>query len=226
MAKPQGKQIDILVGEGLSFTGTLGLPTAVSVVVTANHSGEVSGGDNTTVGTYTASPQNKVFIRLKDTGKAVEDDSQRQIFGRLTESASIWTLSFYVLIAGVETVYDFTGHADVGSNIEYTYFHSIQIGSSSPTNVVNLFENIDEINASSPLSHQHKIEVKTIVSQNTIPSLVEEPKDSTDVKLIVNKLAYTNNVDFTIVGKVITWVQGTAGFDIETTDEVVVVYEY
>jgi len=228
MAKPKGKQLDILVGAGKAFTGTLALPTAVSVVVTSNHSGETPGGNDTTAGTYTSPPQNKAYLRLKSTGKALEDDSQRQVFGRLTEAGSVWTLSFFVLIAGSETAFDFTGHTEVGNDFEYTYFESIQIGNSLPTSIVNLFENIDEINASSPLSHQHLIEVKTIVSQNTIPNLAQVPKDVNDVKIAVNEMLYVAGTHLTVVGQVVTWDfdSGSGGFDIETTDEVIAVYEF
>lgn len=223
----KGKQIDQLVGQGNNKTG-LTIPSASTLVVTSQHSGDTAGGSNTQAGVITTAPYNKVYIRNNTTGKAFEDASQRQVYGRLTESSGVWTISFYVLITGVETAYNFNGTDDAGETFDYTYFEVVQIGNSDPRNVVNLFENIDEINSSNPLNHSHIIDPLTVTAQNVISDLSQVPKDTNDVKLEVNTAIYLQGVHFTVSGQTITWTftSGSGGFNIETTDTVTAFYEY
>lgn len=227
--KPKAKQLDVIVGQAHWNTTGFTIPAATSITVTSLFSGYTSGGNDTTVGVYTGSPQNKVYLRAKATGKALEDDSQRIIFGRLTESGSVWTISFYVLISGSETAYDFTGHDEQGNTAEFRWCESVQLKDANPTAVVEFGEGIDEINASNPLAHNHIVEELTVTAQNTINSLTQAPKDANDVKLIVNKLVYQVGDDFTLGGtgnKDITWSAVNSGFNVETTDEVIAFYEY
>lgn len=55
---------------------------------------------------------NKVVLK-NDVGDSFEDGLGNLVYGRLTESAGVWTLSFYVDISGVETPYDFTVASDI-----------------------------------------------------------------------------------------------------------------
>ncbi len=69
-------------------------------------------------------------------------------------------------------------------------------------------------------------EQKTIVTKNVIPNLSFDPKNTSHVILYVNGQKQENGVDFSVVGRVVTWDEVTAGFDIETTDDVFCCYEY
>ncbi len=49
-------------------------------------------------------------------GGEIEDSSGRRVFGRLTEAASTWTLSFFVNISGTETA-----HSLSSQDIKFLY---------------------------------------------------------------------------------------------------------
>lgn len=84
--------------------GATGLsPTGASTVVTALFSGETSGGTATTRGVVTSGADNVVEI-LDQNFKAIIHNLGFRVFGRLTFSASVWTLAyFYMNASGVET---------------------------------------------------------------------------------------------------------------------------
>jgi hypothetical protein len=73
----------------------------------------------TIVGVVTNNPENKTILR-QATGASENDDFKdllgNVVYGRLTESAGVWTLSFYVDISGTETAYSFTA-----ANIRWYY---------------------------------------------------------------------------------------------------------
>lgn len=68
----------------------------------------------------------------------------------------------------------------------------------------------------------------TIDTLNTVPNLAKTPTATSKVKLLVNSTVVSESetpAPFTRVAKVITWVSGDAGYDLETTDEVIAEYE-
>lgn len=71
--------------------------------VSASFGGKVGGGDATTEGVITTVPSNYIDLVEKDSFREIEDSSGRRIFGRLTEAASVFTLTYFVNIAGTET---------------------------------------------------------------------------------------------------------------------------
>lgn len=83
-----------------TMTGFSGLSVNVSSYFTL----EVPNGGASTIGIITSPPYNDVALYLSD-GTQIEDAEGRKVFGRLTEALGVWTISFYVKIAGVETAY-------------------------------------------------------------------------------------------------------------------------
>jgi hypothetical protein len=225
--KTKAKQLNVLVGQ--SFWNTVGvtLPSATTVVVTSLFVGKTAAGSSTQVGVYTTNPQNYVIIRLKADGKALVDTSGRQVFARLTYSVAVWTLSFYVLIAGVETPFDFTAHPHVGEAIDFRWCETVQIANLDPTSVVFNGEGVDEIVSADAFRHQHVIETLTVASDGqTAFAVTYTPKHSgltATVRFEVNGVEQALGVDYTITGKNITWLD--ADFTLQTTDKVVAFYE-
>jgi hypothetical protein len=89
--------------------------TGTSTVVTADMIGKTPSSGATVPGVVVAAPENKVLLRQAsgtDEGDVFKDGSGNIVYGRITEAAAVWTLSYYVDIAGVETAYSFSG-ADV-----------------------------------------------------------------------------------------------------------------
>jgi len=84
--------------------GLLGsAPTGSSDVVTALMVGETPGGSSTQRGVVTTDPLNYVQV-VDKAGDEIQHNTGGTIYGRLTEAATVWTLSYYYLNAtGDET---------------------------------------------------------------------------------------------------------------------------
>lgn len=225
----KAKQLDALVGQARWNTTGVAIPDGASAVVTSHFNGRVGGGADAAVGVYTQSPQNKVYLRDKLTGKAIVDGSpeNNQVYARLTELGNVWTLSFYIAPAGAEEVFSFTGHPSVGNEFDYRWCETIQLANALPTAVVDVGESIDEILATSPAAHNH-IQESLLVTANgqQVFTLSQTPKDPLDVVLTVNGLRYNNGAgkDFTVAGTALTWTD--LSFALDTTDSVVVDYAF
>ena len=206
MAKPTAKQLNAIVGQAnwnTAFAGTI--PGANSMAVTTAFAGMTPGGSDTVVGVYTAPPQNKVYLRNRATLKGFQDTNGQQVIGRLTESTGVWTLTFFVIQSGAEVAYNFTGSTDVGANFDFRWCESKQLKDANATAVVNFGEGIDEIAASSPLTHQHQVDYYTATASQTAFTASATPKDATDAALYVNGVRYKYITDFTFVGTAVTW---------------------
>lgn len=95
------------IQQGIAFnTGT-----GSSVIVTASMSGKTPGGGTSAEGVVTTGAYNKVLIRQAtgaEAGDVFTDTLGNEVYGRLTEAAGVWTVSFYVDVSGVQTAYTFT----------------------------------------------------------------------------------------------------------------------
>ncbi len=100
------------VQAGAALVGASGLST----VVTTEMSGKTAGGSDTVLGVVTTAPYNKVILRQgtgANTDDAYLDTLGNVVYGRLTEAAGVWTLTYYSLVAAVETAYSFGGASDI-----------------------------------------------------------------------------------------------------------------
>ena len=85
-------------------------PSANSMVVTTEMGGKTPGGDATTKGIITGAPLNLVKILDDDLDNFLDSDGNK-VYGRITEAATVWTLSFFTIVEGtpgVETAFDMT----------------------------------------------------------------------------------------------------------------------
>lgn len=92
----------------VSMTGAAG----TTDVVTSLFTGKTADGDATQVGVLTDAPGNRVELIVPATKLYLLDDDGAKVYGRLTYAATVWTLSYYSLIAGVETAYSFAAPTD------------------------------------------------------------------------------------------------------------------
>jgi hypothetical protein len=221
--KPTAKQLNVLVGQAKwnsTFAGTI--PASTGIIVTTAFAGMVNGGTDSVAGVYTTAPQNKIFLRNRATGKAFEDSSKRQIIGRLTYAATVWTINFYYISGGAEVAYNFTGNPDVGANFDFRWCESIQLKDASPTAVVDFGEGIDELEASSPLTHDHIVDKIVATALQTSFALSQTPKTATEVAMFVNGIRYNYTTDYTIAGVTLTWLD--TDFTMDAGDVVTLVY--
>lgn len=222
----KAKQIDALVGRPF-WSSTIAAPSSgTTLTVTTLLSGKTSGGTDTQAGVFTTAPNNKVYVRKVSDGKAVTSNGA-QVFGRLTYATGVWTVTFYTMSGGSETAFDWTGNADAGADMSLRFVEVVQLANKLPSDEVEAGESIDEMQASSPLLHQHPAPDILTVSSNgqTALTLAATPKWGTAVELEINGVSYLNGAgkDFTVSGTTLTWLNRQ--FTLATTDEVVAYYE-
>lgn len=90
--------------------------TGSSVTVTTDFSGKVASSGDTVKGVVVLAPNNRVIIRQgsgANQDDAFLDGFGNVVYGRLTESTGVWTLSFFVMISAAETAYSFSSSSDI-----------------------------------------------------------------------------------------------------------------
>lgn len=96
------------VVRGIDITGATGGSTDVSLQFPI----AVPSTSPTIKGIVVNAPYNKVILR-DDQGDKIVNGSGDEIYGRLTESSGVWTLTYYYDNAGTETAYSFGSATDV-----------------------------------------------------------------------------------------------------------------
>lgn len=99
---------------GTDLTGV----TGTSKVVTTEMTGKTPSSGSTVAGVVVTGSYNKVVLRNTN-NDAFEDGSGNVVYGRLTESSGVWTLSFYSEPGGTETAYSFS------SSTVYWYYQEL-----------------------------------------------------------------------------------------------------
>lgn len=101
--------------QGTDLTGVTGTSTDVSTQLT----GKTDSSGTNDEGVVVTGPFNKVILRYA-TGTTQDDEIVSalgdQVYGRLTFSLGVWTLSYYTLVSGTETAYSFSS-----TNVRWYY---------------------------------------------------------------------------------------------------------
>ena len=101
-----------VVNQGTDIVGVTGSSTTITGIML----GKVSGGGPGATGVVTSAPYNKVLIRQAsgtNQDDAFKDSLGNIVYARVTYSAGVWTLSYYVNVAGTETAYTFSASSNV-----------------------------------------------------------------------------------------------------------------
>lgn len=103
--------------QGVFQQGTdLAAITGMSTDVSTQLAGHQNSTSNTVLGVVTDPPFNKVPLRYAsgpNEDEQIVDGSGNVVYGRLTWAASVFTLSYFVTVAGVETPYNFAVATDI-----------------------------------------------------------------------------------------------------------------
>lgn len=91
---------------------TLSGVTGGSTNVSTQMSGKTPSSGSTVQGVVVTAPYNKVVLRNSN-GDDLVDGSGNVVYGRVTESTGVWTLTYYVDITGTETPYSFASSTTV-----------------------------------------------------------------------------------------------------------------
>lgn len=105
------KAIDASNLDGLNYFRADWFGISVSAVsgtsfdISADMVGKLPGGGDTQAGVATVPPHNRCEIRDAVTETYIEDGGGQRVYGRITESSGVWTVSFFTNEAGVETAH-------------------------------------------------------------------------------------------------------------------------
>lgn len=223
------KQIDfpIIAPIGISGFTSAGVDDVVTSVITSALSTAGDGGvsvplqvsASNSVGVLT-SGSNRVEIVLASTKERLIDASGNEIYGRLTESGGIYTLSYYSLISGVETAYTMPS-----TSIDFYFNYCFDAYRLPADFAVRLNARIVSDDPASRTGKQ-LTERLTVTALNTVSNLTKTPISGT-LQLIVYGVTHTlvdSPTPFSVSGKAITWNASNAGYALETVDNVVAVY--
>lgn len=90
--------------QSFSITGAAGTTDDISTQMT----GKTPGGGSSTLGVITTGGNNRCHIVDSSTQTFIEDADGQRVYGRITEAAGVWTISYYTNEAGVETAHSLT----------------------------------------------------------------------------------------------------------------------
>lgn len=185
--------VSTAVATALNTAGNGGVPVPVQVSTSVFVEGVI-----------TASPLNRVQLRNATTLDPVRNGTE-EVYGRITASGSVYTLSYFSNENGTETAYNFASSTNINFLFPYR-FSNATYPADALISAGAVLLNPDErgTTVARPV-----LEAKTIATINTIPDLLKTPSDASLVRLIVNGVTYSTLTPapvFSISGKSLTWI--------------------
>ncbi|MBW4596202.1 MAG: hypothetical protein KME46_25690 [Brasilonema angustatum HA4187-MV1] len=201
------------ITSALSTAGNGGVSVPLQVSANVNGIGVITGGDRCEM--YNSTTKQRISSAAGD-----------EVYGKLTEAAGVYTLTYYTLTdAGTETAYSFSSATNIDFKFNYR-FDFVRY----PTDAITSMsvQVIDPITGN-PVTAKWFTEKLAVTAINTISNLAKTPTSGTNIFLIVNEAHHNafggSSADFTISGKAIAWSSTNAGYSIDTTDDVIAFYE-
>lgn len=156
------------------------------------------------------------------TKKPLVDSNNNEIYGKLSESAGVYTLSYFSFSGGSETAYNFASDTAIDFLFPYRfdlYRRPVSFAIAYPIGDINL----PPVGSTTQPNWFPELIIPTAL--NTVPNLTKTPTSNTDVMCFVNGLQEYSGSSFTVSGKTITWVSATAGYSVTTTDKLYFFYK-
>jgi hypothetical protein len=238
MAKTAAKQIDLLMMAslqvaGLSFTAGASLNVTAALTTAAATAGRgsiavpVQVASTVTPGFVTSGSDARVEMYNATTKQKIDDNTpaQNEVYGRLTQASGVYTLTTYVLIAGVETAYPIPVTTPFDIEVNYQFeLHTL------PANAFIGVQSRNVDNDSGGGGGRYRYERVTVTGANTLVALSVAYAGSGIFKLHINGKTETalggGTAPFTVAGTAITWSAVNAGYALATTDIVEAEYAY
>lgn len=208
-------RVNGFTASGTSTNVTTAITTALSTAGKGGVAVPLQVASASVVGVITTGSDNRVEIYDATTKQKISDDSN-EIYGRITESSGVYTLSYYALVTGVETA------VTVAQDIDFEFIYNFDFGR-LPQNALVAVKARNVSDDPSSGSGSPFDEVLTVTALNTVSDLTKTPTGS--VKLFANgQMTSSLTNAFTVVGKVITWNATNAKYALLTTFEVIASY--
>jgi len=170
-------------------------------------------------GIVTETTRNRVLV-YADKGDKVDDGNGNEVYGRMTEAAWVYTVSFFSMVDGVETAFSAPA-ATYGFEIPYQFqFHDL------PTDAITsiVSKRVQEELAWSSGKFKEAVVIATL---NTIPNSSKVISDATQVTVSVNGQDFfvgaANSPVSVTVPNTIAW-DASKAFPLDTTDTVEIEY--
>lgn len=152
-----GKKFLSMIGINGVISSGIGSSLDVSTAILAASASGTPGGSDSVAGIVTTTPNNKVQIRATANGQPVEHSTGADVFGRLTEAAGVYTLSFvYEDTSGVEHAYTFAAN----TGIDILYPESFSLSNIPFNSLMNGVAFVDGL----PAAHEHSLAAITDVT--------------------------------------------------------------
>lgn len=218
----QRKQLDWIKGVPVEIVGFASTASDSAVVTTAistalSTAGRLGGAvpvqittNTETQGIVTTGANARSEIKLTATGKKIDGDGEgNEVYGRLTEAAGVYTLSyFYNDATGTEQTYTFASSENINFTICYRYrsddipvdaLYGILSRDIQQDPGTSVFIPVDE--------------VVTITGTNTFAALSQIPNPLTAFKLKVNGVPFDSlaGSPVSVAGTTITWTPAAFG---------------
>ncbi len=230
----QRKQFDWINGVPVEIVGFASTASDSAVVTTAistalSTAGRLGGAvptqitsDTETQGIVTTGATARSEIKLTATGKKIDGDGQgNEVYGRLTEAAGVYTLSyFYNDATGTEQTYTF----GTSENINFTICYRYRSDDIPVDALYSILSRDIQQDPGSGAGITPVDEVVTITATNTFAALSQTPNPLTAFKLKVNGVVFDSltGSPVSVTGTAITWTPAAFGaqdaYNVETTD--------
>ena len=173
-------------------------------------------------GVIVTPPNNKVEVWDSATKSKIASPAGNEVYGKITHSSGIYSLSLYTLVSGIEQVFTFSGNFQIDFDFGYRFrFEEF------PTDgiISNITRNVNQDTQGS--NGIEITEVREVLSTNVLQNLSSPPSAPLRTKLLVfGKVedCISPNASFSVSGTIITWNSSNAGYSLQPGDRVVAIY--
>lgn len=235
MSQLQAKQVKRILSGWVKVTGLSisGSTSTLNVTSTLTSALAIAGDNNTAVallpstntsenGVIVTSPNNKSEIYDNVTKDKIANVNS-EVYGKITYTSGIYTLGFFYLDGtGAEQAYTFPATKVIDFDFGYRYlFHQApaDIAISLTTKSV-----MQDPRGATGIEFKEQLFVTAL---NTLSTMANIPSNSSRVELSVNgkiEDSIGSSASFSVSTNVINWSPSNAGYNLETSDRVIVKY--
>jgi len=232
-------QLNWLQDARVSIGGFAGTAAASNIITAALTTALSSAGDNgvavplqiagaNTLGVITTPPDNVAIVLDATNKRPLADAGGNEIYGKITEAAGVYTLSYFKLVAGVETIHTFASANSLDVFFAYRY-DAARFPKNAGLVVGGRIINQDPSLAGGSTVRSERL---TVTATNTFSALSQAPTSATNILLIVGLNGGGESLNafgggaaaFSVSGTTITWSAANAGYSVPTTYQVTAVY--
>lgn len=208
---------------GTSDTITTALTTALSTAGNGGVSVPLQVGSATQMGVNTSAGFNVTPVYVAGTKDVLLDANGQEVYGKIANSGSAWTLGYFSSVSGTETAYTVAASTLVDFEVPYVFTFDLL-----PLTAITAATQRHVAPDPAATSGRTQADALTVTATNTVSALTRTYAGPWAM-LLVNGVIYTNfgpTPPFSVSGTAVTWSASNAGFALATTDDVKAIYGY